>query len=319
MTSSKSDFSGKKSTPKPDGNSIGGDVSIRPSKGVRSPEESRHSRANEESSKGQLNTSTPASTTSKPVVGDDSSKDDISGTSPSAAAKAEEERETKALREKEELEAKQKAELENRLELERLEREKAAREQALREEELKRQQEENELKECQRQQEIEAHAREQERQRALYLEQEKQRQKDQERRRAQIQEQQRAERARIEEQKNKERLAKLPLLLRWLDGSKDTKSPDIAALFRIIEGFRFDTIKPEATGQPNGREQWMLNTHAAVLLGEKDIQLSRCKLTPCTSYIIPTDTHRYCLGTHSAITSNETSCVEDSKWDVLPL
>jgi hypothetical protein len=28
----------------------------------------------------------------------------------------------------------------------------------------------------------------------------------------------------------------------------------------------------------SGREQWMLNTNVALLLGEKDLQLSRCKL-----------------------------------------
>jgi hypothetical protein len=46
-------------------------------------------------------------------------------------------------------------------------------------------------------------------------------------------------------------------------------------LFRFIEGFRYDTIRPEATGQANGRDEWMLNTHAALLLGEKDLQLNR--------------------------------------------
>jgi len=92
-----------------------------------------------------------------------------------------------------------------------------------------------------------------------------------------LQEQQRAERLRIEEAKKQERLAKLPLLLRWLDLVDDPKTPEIASLFKYVEGFRYDTIKPEATGQPNGRDQWMLNTHVALLLGEKDLQLSRCK------------------------------------------
>jgi hypothetical protein len=253
-----------------------GEISFRPSKRAKPAEQSNASHSSEETSKGQTSTSDSTSTTSK-SVGEEASKRDPSDNIPPLTQQADDEREATARREKEELEAKEKAELESKLELERIEQEKAAREEAIREEELKRQQEENELKERQRQEEIEAHAREQERQRALYLEQEKQRQKDQERRRAQIQEQQRAERARIEEQKNKERLSKLPLLLRWLDGAKDAKTPETAVLFRIIEGFRFDTIKPEATGQPNGREQWMLNTHAAVLLGEKDILLSRCK------------------------------------------
>jgi hypothetical protein len=211
-------------------------------------------------------TSSDSASKASKSVGEEMPSHDPTGHAASVASKANAERKAQALLEKEELETKLQLERAARLEQER-----AA------QEELKRQQEESERKERQRQEDVDTHAREQERQRALYLEQEKQRQKDQERRRAQIQEQQRAERARIEEQKNKERLSKLPLLLRWLDGAKDPKTPDIAVLFRIIEGFRFDTIKPEATGQPNAREQWMLNTHAAVLLGEKDIQLSRCK------------------------------------------
>lgn len=276
MNSSKTDAFGKKSAAKADGDPISGEVSMRPSKQVKSPEEPRHSHSGEDASKGQATSSDSISTTSKHVA-EESTKRDSSETAASIELKAAGDEDVLEQHETEEREAKQKAELEKELRLERIEQDRASREEALREEELKRQQEENELKERQRQEEMEAHAREQERQRALYLEQEKQRQKDQERRRAQIQEQQRAERARIEEQKNKERLAKLPLLLRWLDGAKEPKTPEIAMLFRIIEGFRFDTIKPEATGHPNGREQWMLNTHVAILLGEKDIQLSRCK------------------------------------------
>lgn len=65
---------------------------------------------------------------------------------------------------------------------------------------------------------------------------------------------------------------------RWFDQDKDPKTSEKAGLFRFIEGFRYDTIRSEATGQPNGREEWMLNTHAALLLGEKDLQLSRCRL-----------------------------------------
>ena len=317
MDNTRNDSTGKKSTTKPGADSIAGDISVRPSKRAKSPEESKHSNLNEEPSKARATSSNSTSTAAK-TGGDETSKHD-SKSSPPSASKADDEREAKARREKEELEAKQKAELESKLELERLEQERIVREEAIREEELKRQQEENELKERQRQEEIEAHAREQERQRALYLEQEKQRQKDQERRRSQIQEQQRAERARIEEQKNKERLAKLPLLLRWLDGAKDPKTPDISLLFRIIEGFRFDTIKPDATGQPNGREQWMLNTHAAVLLGEKDIQLSRCKSTELNPFVFSADMYRHCLGAHSPVTGNETSCVEDPERDIFPV
>ncbi|KAJ3495710.1 hypothetical protein NLG97_g3197 [Lecanicillium saksenae] len=42
-----------------------------------------------------------------------------------------------------------------------------------------------------------------------------------------------------------------------------------------MSGVRYDTIRPEATGTAEGREQWVLNTHVALLLGEKDLDLSR--------------------------------------------
>lgn len=281
VSNAKSDSSREKATVRPSSDAKEKDKAIRSSqKRVESPERSKHTQSDDQAPKRQATaTSDSALKVSKSII-DEATKDAAAENAASVASKADEAREAQAHREKEQLEIKQKAELEKKLELERIEQARQARlarEQAIRDEELKRQQEENERKERQRKEDADAHAREQERQRALYLEQEKQRQKDLERRRAQIQEQQRAERARIEEQKNKERLSKLPLLLRWLDGEKDPKTPDIAALFRIIEGFRYDTIKPEATGQPNGREQWMLNTHVAVLLGEKDLQLSRCK------------------------------------------
>jgi ankyrin repeat protein len=262
-------------------------------KRVKSPERRRHSQPSDEK---KSTYPTPTSDLAKPTKHDnDKAPKDTAEEAAEAAAlavKAEEElelerlrekeeRESQARREKEEFEARERAEIEERMELERIEQAKearAAREQVAREEELRRQREENERRERQRQADADAHAREQERQRALYVEQEKQRREDQERRRAQLQEQQRAERIRIEKEKKLERLAKLPLLLRWLDTVNDPKTPDIASLFRFIEGFRYDTIKPEATGKPTGREQWMLNTHVALLLGEKDLQLSRCKL-----------------------------------------
>jgi len=256
-----------------------------PHRRVISPDRSKHRPLVDESNKDSKNTTFSA----------DSSKSDqgikVAATEEAAARalKAEEEREALKLRGKEDeearvrrelegREAREKAELEERLELERIEearQTRLARELADREEELRCHQEENERKERQRREDAEALAREQERQRILYLEQEKQRREDQERRRAQIQEQQRAERIRIEKEKRIERLAKLPLLLRWLDMETDPRTPQMSSLFRFIEGFRYDTIRPEAFGQPNGREQWMLNTHVALILGEKDLQLSR--------------------------------------------
>jgi hypothetical protein len=202
----------------------------------------------------------------------------------SAQVKIEEEeahRQAQLRREKKETEAARQKELEEEKEMERIENAKQARlarEQAAREEEEKRQREEAERKERQLKEDAEAHSRAMEEQRILYLEQERLKREELERRRAAALEQQRIERARVEKEKREERLAKLPLLLKWFDQANDPQTPEIANLFRRIAGYRYDTIKPEATGQAIGREQWMLNIHVAILLGEKDLQLSRCEL-----------------------------------------
>lgn len=86
-----------------------------------------------------------------------------------------------------------------------------------------------------------------------------------------------AEQLRQVQEQERMRLAKLPPLLRWLDGCPDPKRKEYAELFTIAQGVRYDTIDPSATGKPGGREQWLLNTQVALLLGEKDLSLSRCK------------------------------------------
>jgi hypothetical protein len=77
------------------------------------------------------------------------------------------------------------------------------------------------------------------------------------------------------------------MLLRWFDQTFDSPGghqfAEIVPYFKRIVGYRYDTIRPEFTGQTVGREQWMLNTHAAILLGEQDLKLSRCKLPSCNS------------------------------------
>lgn len=202
----------------------------------------------------------------------------------SAQIKIEEEeaqRQAQLRREKKEAEAARQKELEEEREKERIEnarQARLAREQAAREEEEKRQREETERKERQQREDAEAHTRAMEEQRILYLEQERLKREELERRRAAALEQQRIERARIEKEKREERLGKLPVLLKWFDQVNDPQTPEIANLFKRIAGYRYDTIKAEATGQPIGREQWMLNFHVAILLGEKDLQLSRCEL-----------------------------------------
>ncbi|KAF4632386.1 hypothetical protein G7Y89_g5733 [Cudoniella acicularis] len=181
-------------------------------------------------------------------------------------------------RKAEELEAARRKLLEEQEELERIEKAKQARlarEEEARQEEAKRLQEEAERKERQRIKDAEAHARAMEEQRILYLEQERLKREEQERRRTIALEQQRAERARVEEERRLERLSKLPPLLRWFDACQDPKSSDVASLFRWIDGYRYDTIRPEAAAPGNPREQWMLNTQVAILLGEKDLRLSR--------------------------------------------
>lgn len=196
-----------------------------------------------------------------------------------AKAKEEEAKKAEAGRE-EELEASRLKALEEKAEADRIEKARQARlarEEAAREEEARRQQEEADRKEQQRQEDAKAHARAMEEQKNLYALQEKQRREEQERWRAQQLERQAAERARIEEEKRLERLSKLPLLLRWFDLFEDPKTQDVASLFRGIDGYRYDTIRPEAAGEANAREQWMLNAHVAILLGEKDLHLSRCK------------------------------------------
>lgn len=201
-------------------------------------------------------------------------------TSSSKASKDEEAKEARHRREKEARELSKKQEEEEQQEAARIEEAKQARlarEQAAKEEEAKREREDTERKERQRQDDADARARAVEEQRALYLEQERIKKEDQERRRAIALEQQRAEKARMEKQKREDELAKLPYLLRWFDLVPDPKTSEIASLFKTISGYRLDTIRPEMTGQPNGREQWMLNTQVATLLGERDLQLSRCK------------------------------------------
>ncbi|KAH6681805.1 hypothetical protein B0J14DRAFT_223353 [Halenospora varia] len=242
----------------------------------RAPKSSNHS-----SSSAQESTSTKPKPDTASMATEHSNAVDVAAQKLKDEQKRKDEeaiREAEARREEELAAARQKI-LEEKQELERLEKARQARiaqeeEEARKEEEL-RQKEEAERKERQRIKDAEAHARAVEEQKRLYIEQEKLKREESERRRAAAQEQARAERARIEEQKRLERLSKLPLLLRWFDLCEDPKSSDVASLFRWIDGYRYDTILPAVAGQGNSREQWMLNTHVAILLGEKDLHLSR--------------------------------------------
>jgi hypothetical protein len=86
-----------------------------------------------------------------------------------------------------------------------------------------------------------------------------------------------ADQRRIRLEQERARLAKLPPVLRWLDGAVNPKLAKVAEKFSTMQGVRYDSINPEANGTPAGREQWLLNTQVALLLGEKDLTLSRCK------------------------------------------
>ncbi|TPX11169.1 uncharacterized protein E0L32_000987 [Thyridium curvatum] len=227
------------------------------------------------------------------------------------ARKAEEEQkrreeEERKRKEEEEAEAKRREELEKKQRLEEEKRKAEEEEKRKKEEEEKRRKEEEERKrleaeeEQKRREEEERKKREEEeRLRREQLEREaaeearrkreEEEKKEQERReRAQREEMERrraareaeraareAEQRRIFEEQERIRLSKLPPLLRWLDTCANPKSPEVAQKFSKMQGVRYDCIRPEATGKPDGREQWLLNTQVALLLGEKDLDLSR--------------------------------------------
>lgn len=94
-----------------------------------------------------------------------------------------------------------------------------------------------------------------------------------------------AEQRRLREEQERIRLEKLPPLLRWLDTCANPKLHDIATRMNVIDGCRYDTLNTstlKTSGTPEGREEWVLNTDVALLLGEKDLSLSRCTLTQVT-------------------------------------
>jgi len=168
-------------------------------------------------------------------------------------------------------------ELQEAVQAEAAEQARLAKEQEAKIEEARRLQAEADQKERELQEENEARLRAAEAQKVLYLEQERLKKEEAERRKVVAQEQARADKIKQEKIKREEYLAKLPYLLRWHELTEDIKTSATASLFKSIPGYRCDTIKPEVTGEPHGKEQWMLNTHVAILLGERDLKLSRCK------------------------------------------
>jgi ankyrin repeat protein len=164
--------------------------------------------------------------------------------------------------------------------------EKLAREEAAREAAKRQQEREEELKRKEQERREELRKADEEKRR-LYEEQLRLQREDQERRKAAQLAEQRAERRRREAEREAARLAKLPPLLRWFDGYSQPMTPEFASEFRVMQGVRYDTIRPEATGSPDGKEQWLLNTQIALLLGEKDLQLLRCKIIDKSTILKP--------------------------------
>ncbi|KAG4260523.1 hypothetical protein FPRO04_04147 [Fusarium proliferatum] len=175
----------------------------------------------------------------------------------------EEEKRKKQQREAEEKARREEAE-KQRIEEERKKKEEEEQKQREEEERLHREQLEREAAEEARRLREEEERKERERRERAHRE-------DMERKRAARE----AEQRRFREEQERIRLDKLPPLLRWLDTCPNPKLPVLAEKFKRIQGCRYDTIRHEANGTPEGREQWVLNTHAALLLGEKDLDLSR--------------------------------------------
>lgn len=176
-------------------------------------------------------------------------------------------------------ERKKREEEEAQADRERREAEEAARR---REEERKRLEEEKKMKEEEerlRKEQVEREAADE----ARWVREEEERKERERRERAYREEAERkraareAEQRRIREEQELARLDKLPPLIRWFDMCANPKTPEVAKRFHHILGVRYDTIRKEANDTPEGRELWVLNLEVAVLLGEKDLNLSRCK------------------------------------------
>lgn len=215
-----------------------------------------------------------------------------------ARRRAEEEQRRKEEEEskrKEEDEQRKKREDEQRKQKELEERRRAEEERKRQEEEERKLREEAERK--QREEEERLHREQLEREAA-----EEARRKEEERKEHAAREEERrraareAEARRLREQEER-RLARLPALLRWLETAVNPKVPEVAEKFSTIQGVRFDCIRPEANGTPEGREQWLLNTQVALLLGEKDLELSRCTSLPKTPFLLHFPLTRFLLDT----------------------
>jgi ankyrin repeat protein len=188
-------------------------------------------------------------------------------------------------RRREEQARKQREEEEERRRLQDEERKRLEEEEKRRQEEARRQKEEEERKRREEEERLRREQLEREAAEEARRKRDEEEKKEQERKERALREEmdrrraaREAERQRIHLEQERARLAKLPPVLRWLDGADNPKLPEVAEKFSIMQGVRYDCINPAANGTRDGREQWLLNTQVALLLGEKDLQLSRCKL-----------------------------------------
>ena len=184
-----------------------------------------------------------------------------------------EEEDKKRKKEEEKLKQRKKQEDEEkkrRQEEEEKQRQEAAQQKRKIEEEQRRLQEE---KERLRQERLEKEAAEEARRK---FEEEERQQRELEEQKRILAEKQAAEvRRRQIEAEERMRVSRLPPLLQWLSTCPNPKLPSIAQQFRTMQSIRYDCIETEATGTAGGREGWLLNTQVALVLGEKDLGLSR--------------------------------------------
>lgn len=163
--------------------------------------------------------------------------------------KRKEEEEQRQREEEKERKRKEEEERKKRAEEERLRREQLEREAA---EEARRKREDEERKERERQE-----------------------REHEERERARAEREAEEQRRRQLEEEERVRISKLPAVLRWLSTSSNAKTAAIARKFRVMQGVRYDCIDPTTNGTPAGREQWLMNTQVALILGDKDLSLSK--------------------------------------------
>lgn len=190
-----------------------------------------------------------------------------------AKKREEEEREKKRLEEEERKQREEDAR-KRKEEVERLEREEEERRKQDEKRRLEREKEEAERRKREEQERVrkEEEAAEQARRKREEEERREQERREREEQRRAIRE---AELRKLREEQERARLDKLPAFLRWLDRGINTRTPETAKRFRILTGVRYDSIRPETAGTEEGRELWIINTQAALLLGESDIRLSR--------------------------------------------